>query len=100
MPSNSLPDGDLNLQEMKTKSPTCPSGGYHMYAGALGQTKKVNRGIISTLLHVYLLSGPDNLSMEEFRVGVAAKSLFFFKVVESAVPHLLTYIDQDVLLDM
>ena len=32
MPSNSLPNGDLNLQEMKTKSPTCPSGGYHMYA--------------------------------------------------------------------
>ena len=31
MPSNSLPDGDFNLQEMKTKSPSCPSGGYHMY---------------------------------------------------------------------
>ena len=30
MPSKSLPDGDLSLHEMKTKSPTCPSGGYHM----------------------------------------------------------------------
>ena len=31
MPSNSLPDADLNLPEMKTKSPSCPSGGVHMY---------------------------------------------------------------------
>ena len=31
MPSNSVQDGDLNLQEMKTKSPACPLGGYHMY---------------------------------------------------------------------
>ena len=35
MPSNSLPDRDLNLQEMKTKSPICPPGGYHMYADKL-----------------------------------------------------------------
>ena len=28
---NSLPDADLNLPEMKTKSPSYPSGGYHMY---------------------------------------------------------------------
>ena len=35
MLSNSLPDGDLNRQEMKTKSPTCPSGGYHMYEDVL-----------------------------------------------------------------
>ena len=32
MPSNSLPDADLNLPEMKTKSPSCPAGGVHMYA--------------------------------------------------------------------
>ena len=32
MPSNSLPDADLSLPEMKTKSPSCPSGGIHMYA--------------------------------------------------------------------
>ena len=31
MLSNSLPDADLNLPEMKTKSPSCPSGGVHMY---------------------------------------------------------------------
>ena len=31
-PSNSLPDADLNLPEMKTKSPSCPSGEVHMYA--------------------------------------------------------------------
>ena len=31
MPSNSLPEADLNLPEMKTKSPSCPSGGVHMY---------------------------------------------------------------------
>ena len=31
MPSNSLPDADPNLPEMKTKSPSCPSGGVHMY---------------------------------------------------------------------
>ena len=31
MPSNSLPDGDLTLQEMKTKSPTCPAEGYLTY---------------------------------------------------------------------
>ena len=31
MQSNSLPDADLNLPEMKTKSPSCPSGGVHMY---------------------------------------------------------------------
>ena len=36
MLSNSLPDGDLNRQEMKTKSPTCPSGGYHMYENYRG----------------------------------------------------------------
>ena len=32
MPSNSLPDADLSLPEMKTKSPSCPAGGVHMYA--------------------------------------------------------------------
>ena len=31
MPSNSLPDADLNLPEMKTKSPSCPAEGVHMY---------------------------------------------------------------------
>ena len=31
MPSNSLPDADLNLPEMKTKSPSCPAGEVHMY---------------------------------------------------------------------
>ena len=31
MPSNSLPDADLNLPEMKIKSPSCPAGGVHMY---------------------------------------------------------------------
>ena len=31
MPSNSLPDADLNLPEMKTKSPSCPAGGVRMY---------------------------------------------------------------------
>ena len=30
-PSNSLPDAGLNLPEIKTKSPSCPSGGVHMY---------------------------------------------------------------------
>ena len=38
MPSNSLQDGDINLQEMKTKSPTCPSGGYHMYDVVISYT--------------------------------------------------------------
>ena len=33
MPLNSLPDADLNLPEMKTKSSSCPAGGVHMYAG-------------------------------------------------------------------
>ena len=32
MLSNSLPDADLNLPEMKIKSPSYPSGGVHMYA--------------------------------------------------------------------
>ena len=31
MQLNSLPDADLNLPEMKTKSPSCPAGGVHMY---------------------------------------------------------------------
>ena len=31
MPLNSLPDAALNLPEMKTKSPSCPAGGVHMY---------------------------------------------------------------------
>ena len=31
MPLNSLPDADHNLPEMKTKSPSCPAGGVHMY---------------------------------------------------------------------
>ena len=31
MPVNNLPDANLNLPEMKTKSPSCPSGGVHMY---------------------------------------------------------------------
>ena len=31
MLSNSLPDADLNLPEMKTKSPSCPAEGVHMY---------------------------------------------------------------------
>ena len=36
MPSNSLPDADCNLPEMKTKSPSCPSGRVHMYANQSG----------------------------------------------------------------
>ena len=37
MPSNSLPDADLNLPEMKTKSRSCPAGGVHMYlTGQIG----------------------------------------------------------------
>ena len=35
MQSNSLPVADLNLPEMKTKSPPCPAGGVHMYATIL-----------------------------------------------------------------
>ena len=31
MASDSLPDADLNLPEIKTKSPSSPSGGVHMY---------------------------------------------------------------------
>ena len=31
MPSNSLPDANLNLPEMKTNSLSCPSGRVHMY---------------------------------------------------------------------
>ena len=33
MSLNSFPDAELNLPEMKTKSPSCPAGGVHMYAG-------------------------------------------------------------------
>ena len=36
MPSNSLPDADLNLPEMKTKSSSCLSAGVHMYEDAHG----------------------------------------------------------------
>ena len=32
LPSNSLQEGEHNLQEMKTKSPAWSSKGYHMYA--------------------------------------------------------------------
>ena len=35
MLSNSLPDADLNLPEMKTKPPSCPTGGVHMYVVVL-----------------------------------------------------------------
>ena len=38
MPSNSLPDANLNLPEMKTKSPSCPAGGVHMYAHPMEYT--------------------------------------------------------------
>ena len=31
LPSNSLQEGEHNLQEMKTKSPAWSSKGYHMY---------------------------------------------------------------------
>ena len=31
MPSISLPDADFNLPEMKTRSPSRPSGRVHMY---------------------------------------------------------------------
>ena len=31
MLSDSLPDADVNLPEMKTKSPSCPSGEVHMH---------------------------------------------------------------------
>ena len=36
MLSNSLPDADLNLPEMKTESPSCPSGGVHMCEPVFG----------------------------------------------------------------
>ena len=35
MPSKSLPDADLNLPEMNTKSPSCPAGGVHMYVSMI-----------------------------------------------------------------
>ena len=42
MPSNSLPDADFNLPEMKTKSPSCPSGRVHMYDNHAVKHKKTN----------------------------------------------------------
>ena len=45
MPSNSLPDADLNLPEMKTKSPSCPAGGVHMYVDPLSEKIWENRFI-------------------------------------------------------
>ena len=42
MPLNSLPEADLNLPEMKTKSSSCPSGGVHMYAYAVKVTFEKN----------------------------------------------------------
>ena len=49
MPSNSLPDADLNLPEMKTKSPSCPAGGVHMYGVGVCKTLRPQR----LLLPVY-----------------------------------------------
>ena len=45
MPSNSLPDADFNLPEMKTKSPSCPPGRVHMY-----DTIVVNKTVLSIIL--------------------------------------------------
>ena len=42
MPSNSLPDADLNLSEMKTKSPSCPAGEVHMYVELFWSLQKEN----------------------------------------------------------
>ena len=48
MPSNSLPDADFNLPEMKTKSPSCPSGRVHMYAVVVQELEfAINRAIRS-----------------------------------------------------
>ena len=35
LPSNSLQEGEHNLQELKTKSPAWSSKGYHMYASGV-----------------------------------------------------------------
>ena len=40
-----MPDADLNLPEMKTKSPSCPAGGVHMYVtGMQGHTRPKHLG--------------------------------------------------------
>ena len=43
MPSNSLPEADLNLPEMKTKSLSCPSGGFHMYVLMVQKVGEINQ---------------------------------------------------------
>ena len=55
MPLNSLPDADFNLPEMKTKSPSCPTGGVHMYdafAWEKGKTMDFSETVISKLVDV------------------------------------------------
>ena len=48
LPSNSLQEGEHNLQEMKTKSPAWSSKGYHMYVIGInleGKTRLITEEI-------------------------------------------------------
>ena len=59
MPSNSLPDADLNLPEMKTKSPSCPSGGVHMYDGI------VFLSTLTCIISGFLIGGHASITQME-----------------------------------
>ena len=61
MRSNSLPDADLNLPETKTKSPSCPSGGVHMYGSPSKHMKWLLIRIASLRLHEAILMSIHNL---------------------------------------
>ena len=68
MPSNSLPDADLNLPEMKTKSPSCPAEGVHMYDVRMAPIKKC-----------FCCFGPKAWEQNAYRFNDAILDLFWWR---------------------
>ena len=81
LPSNSLQEGEHNLQEMKTKSPAWSSKGYHMYEifvtfGRLFVALESRLvAIVSILLHQF-----DNGNFNSYYIWCQTFSLYSFPV--------------------
>ena len=70
--SNSLPDSDLNLPEMKTKSPSCPSGGVHMYVLSHWHLFEVEAHVAFTFLALQIRPHrlPKSVYPKNWQVGL------------------------------
>ena len=67
-----MPDADLNLPEMKTKSPSCPSGGVHM------QYLPISAQPVTTTMAKCLVALTSNQLMPQGCIHLGAKPTNIF----------------------